>query len=93
VSPDLGDRPAGPAFALLELTSGYHPGEGPVRKDRAFVVLGLELVPEDGQRPRAVVHVDHPTTPVANPTEASITRLVDGDQARGEVSCVATEMP
>lgn len=37
--------------------------------------------------------MDHPTFAVANAAEANSTRLVHGDQARGEVSCIPKEMP
>jgi hypothetical protein len=37
--------------------------------------------------------VDHPTADVANATKASVNRLVDGDQARGDVNRIANSMP
>lgn len=51
------------------------------------------LLLENHPRPRALVKVDHPAAPDANAAEASSNRLVDGDQARGDVDSIAAEMP
>lgn len=52
-----------------------------------------ELLLEDHPRPRADVKVDHPAAPDAKASEASSNRLVDGDQALGDVDSIAMEMP
>lgn len=51
-------------------------------------------VGEDHLRyPRTDVKVDHPIVADTDAAKASITRLVDLDQTRGDVNSIANEMP
>lgn len=64
--------------------AGLHQGAG------RSGVLG---VGERHSRANTSVNVDHPTVADTDTAKTSSDRLVDRDQARGEVSCVPSEMP